>query len=93
MARGKFRKENTKNLGDIVLDEKTAAIAERKIAEAEAQLSKEVRVNFRWGADQLKLVQSVAEAMGVPYQTYIKQVLYRQALCDLQTRKQIISAT
>jgi hypothetical protein len=40
------------------------------------------RVNFRWHREPLALIKTVAEAMGVPYQTYIKQVLYRQAMED-----------
>ena len=42
------------------------------------------RVNFRWGRDQVELVKRVAQIMGVPYQTYIKQVVYKQALADLK---------
>lgn len=50
---------------------------------AEGQIaSGDIRVNFRWGKEQLGLIKSVADAMGIPYQTYIKQVLYRQALAD-----------
>lgn len=49
--------------------------------QAEEDLA-EIRVNFRWGKAQLALVKSVADAMGIPYQTYMKQVVYRQALLD-----------
>lgn len=44
----------------------------------------ECRVNFRWGSAQLAVVRRVAMLMGVPYQQYIKQVLFRQAYADLQ---------
>jgi predicted DNA binding CopG/RHH family protein len=87
MPRGKYRKEDTKKLGDVYLDEKTSRMIERKIAQAEAELSKEVRINFRWGSEQLRLIQGVAHKLGVPYQTYIKQVLYRQAMQDLKSFK------
>ena len=33
---------------------------------------------------QLELVKKVAKLMGIPYQTYIKQVVYRQSLQDLK---------
>jgi predicted DNA binding CopG/RHH family protein len=85
MPRGKFRRERVKELGDVHLDSRTSRIVEKKIAQAEAELAQEVRVNFRWGRQQLKLIQNIAGKMGVPYQTYIKQVLYRQALQDLKT--------
>ncbi len=85
MARGKFRPEAVKKLGDVVLDAKTSRMIRKKIAEAEEELSKEVRINFRWTAEQLKLIQHVARKLGVPYQTYIKQVLYKQAIEDLKS--------
>ncbi|GEM_PF-3004591 len=44
----------------------------------------EARVNFRWGREQLDLVKRAARLMGVPYQTYIKQVVYRQCMVDLK---------
>jgi hypothetical protein len=45
----------------------------------------ECRVNFRWGSTQLEMVKQVAKTMGVSYQQYIKQVVYRQAYADLQS--------
>lgn len=45
------------------------------------------RVNFRWGREQVQLVKAAAAKMGVPYQTYIKQVVTRQALADMQAFK------
>lgn len=45
---------------------------------------KPVRVNFRWQLGPLEFVQDVAAAMGVPYQTYMKQVLYQQAMDDFE---------
>ncbi len=41
-------------------------------------------INFRWGLSQLAIVRQAAELIGVPYQDYIKQVLYRQAHADLR---------
>jgi predicted DNA binding CopG/RHH family protein len=54
---------------------------ERELAERPAE---EARVNFRWGREQLDFVRRAAAAMGVPYQTYIKQAAFRQAAVDLQ---------
>ena len=48
---------------------------------ADAELDA-TRVNFRWQREPLSLIKAVAAAMGIPYQTYIKQVLYRQAMED-----------
>lgn len=68
---------------EIELGADMDAIIEQKTKEAEEYIA-ECRVNFRWGKKQLDLVKSVAEGMGVPYQTYMKQAIYRQALEDKQ---------
>jgi predicted DNA binding CopG/RHH family protein len=49
-------------------------------------------VNFRWGREQVELVKRVAHLMGVPYQTYMKQVVYKQALADLKEASAASSA-
>lgn len=71
------------DLGEIELSPEVATHAETAIAHAEQDLD-EVRVNFRWGTSQLHLVKKAADLAGVPYQTYIKQVIYRQAVADLK---------
>ncbi len=43
----------------------------------------ETRVNFRWGRRQLAIVKQAAATLGVPYQTYLKQVVFRQAVADI----------
>ena len=41
-------------------------------------------VTLRWGREQIAVVKRAAALMGVPYQTYLKQVVFRQALDDIQ---------
>jgi predicted DNA binding CopG/RHH family protein len=81
------RKSNRGNydiedLGDIELPPDVDAKVKDLTQAADDELEA-TRVNFRWQREPLRLVKSVAAAMGIPYQTYIKQVLYRQALDDL----------
>src|SRR4051812_28259007 len=45
-------------------------------------------VAFSWGPDQLAAVKRAAAIIGVPYQTYMKQVLLRQALTDIRQAKE-----
>lgn len=71
------------DLGEIELPKDVAAKVNRMIQEADADLE-EARVNFRWGRKQVALVKRAADLMGVPYQTYIKHVVYRQAIDDLK---------
>jgi len=58
---------------------------ENQIAQAEADLqTDEVRINFRWQRSQLALIKQAADHIGIPYQTYMKDVLFRQAAQDIR---------
>ena len=50
---------------------------------ADAELATRT-VSLRWGKEQIDVVKRAAAIMGVPYQTYVKQVVFRQALCDIE---------
>ena len=78
--RGKFDPTRMASGGSVELPLEKHQEAVRQTAIAD----EECRVNFRWGSAQLNIVKQVAEKMGVSYQQYIKQVLYRQAYADLQ---------
>ncbi|HEY9868240.1 MAG TPA: hypothetical protein V6D08_03675 [Candidatus Obscuribacterales bacterium] len=67
------------DLGEIELGPETDAKVRRMIEEADKEVE-ETRVSFRWGKEQLAIVQRAAEAMGVPYQTFIKMCVYQRAL-------------
>lgn len=49
----------------------------------------EVRINFRWGAEQLALVKEAARIQGLPYQVYIKKALYDRASADVAEHFQL----
>lgn len=74
---------NYEDLGDIELLPEVAARAEAAVALADPQLE-EARVHFRWGAAQVQVIKRAAALAGVPYQTWIKQVAWRQAMADLK---------
>jgi predicted DNA binding CopG/RHH family protein len=75
--------ENTK--GPLVeeISEELASRWEGMIEAAE-QDTCEVRVSFRWLKPQVDVIKRAAAQFGIPYQTYIKQAIFRQALADLQ---------
>jgi predicted DNA binding CopG/RHH family protein len=77
-------------LSDIELPAELDAKVTKMIEEADRE-DIEARVNFRWGKAQVDLVKRAAEAMGVPYQTYIKQVVFRQAVADLNAARGAIA--
>lgn len=70
------------------LDEKIRTMTE--LADRDVE---ETRVSFRWGRKQLATVKRAAEALGVPYQTYIKQVVFRQAIADIRDVESIAGRT
>lgn len=80
----------------------TATLAESAMMDAlEAQADADIeerlrddrdgkeRTSLRWGRDQLNVVREAARLAGVPYETYIKLVAYRQALNDVQAAQVI----
>ncbi|MBX9878797.1 MAG: hypothetical protein K2Y22_10105 [Candidatus Obscuribacterales bacterium] len=73
-----------KRTGEFKMDSATSSKVEKMISQASGE-DEETRVNFRWGKEQLALVKRAANLMGVPYQTYLKQVVYRQCLIDLKS--------
>lgn len=87
--RGKFDKSKIRKVGAVELSADEHDEAVRQIAAADD----ECRVNFRWGSSQIEVVKTVAEQMGVSYQQYIKQVVYRQAQSDLQQFQNSMTST
>lgn len=78
-----IKRRQYRELGDAELSLEAAARFDALEAEAEEELE-ELRVNFRWGSHQVEMVKLAAEMMGVPYQTYIKEAAFRQAIADVR---------
>lgn len=86
--------------GDIELTAEEDALVEKMTKEAEADYETapddsaadsgqpvergNARIAFRWSKHHLDLLKCAADHVGVPYQTYIKMVLYKQVLKDLK---------
>ena len=80
MSKEKF---DIQDLGTVKLPEEQHKLAITKIAEADKEVE-QMRMQIRWGLKQVALVKRAAKLIGVPYQTYIKQVLFHQALRDIE---------
>ena len=72
----------------LTADEETSEMVTRMEREAEADIAAST-VTLRWARWQVDVVKRAAGIMGVPYQTYLKQVVFRQALEDI-TRAQVL---
>lgn len=79
----RVRERSHEELPDEELPPEQDARVKAAIAQAEQDVEA-MRVDFRWGRSQVEIVKRAAALMGVPYQTYIKQVVFRQALADLK---------
>lgn len=67
---------------EVVADD-IAATWERLIEETERDV-RAARVSLRWLKPQVDVIKQAAAKLGIPYQTYIKQAAFRQALVDLK---------
>ena len=64
-------------------DAHVSDLVSRLEAEADRELGTG-SVSLRWGKGQIAVVKRAAAILGVPYQTYLKQVVFRQALADIE---------
>ncbi len=71
------------DLGDVEITGELDARINAAVTAADEEIEA-TRVNFRWGLSQVRVVKRAAELAGVPYQTYLKQAVYRQAVQDLK---------
>lgn len=77
------------DLGDVELTEAEAEYYNKMIKTAEEQIE-DVRVSFRWKSKQLNIIKQASELIGVPYQTYIKTVLFKQSIEDIKKAREVI---
>ena len=85
----KFDASENKVMADRLLkDEETSEMVTRMEREAEEDIVAST-VTLRWGREQVDVVKRAAGIMGVPYQTYLKQVVFRQAVEDIE-RAQVL---
>jgi predicted DNA binding CopG/RHH family protein len=68
---------------NIEEDEETTELVTRLEQAADQEIAAGT-VSLRWGKEQIAVVKRAAAILGVPYQTYLKQVVFRQALTDIE---------
>jgi predicted DNA binding CopG/RHH family protein len=65
-------------------------VVDRLEAEADREIAAGT-VTLRWGREQIAVVKRAAALLGVPYQTYMKQVVFKQALADIQQAEAVLT--
>lgn len=71
-------------------DPEVSELVSRLEEEAERELASG-SITLRWGRQQIAVVKRAAAMMGVPYQTYLKQVVFKQALDDIEHAQAVLS--
>ena len=71
-------------------DAEVSDLVSRLEAEADLELATG-SVTLRWGKGQIAVVKRAAAILGVPYQTYLKQVVFRQALADIEQAEAVLA--
>lgn len=69
--------------GDTELDDEIDARVTAAEEDSERR-GDEIRTSLRLGREQTRAIKRAAALYGMPYQTYLKQAAFRQALADLQ---------
>jgi predicted DNA binding CopG/RHH family protein len=73
--------EETPEVSDLV--DRLEADADQEIAAG--------TVTLRWGKKQIAVVKRAAALLGVPYQTYLKHVVFKQALADIERAEAVLA--
>lgn len=71
-------------------DAEVSELVSRLEAEADSEIAAGT-VTLRWGKEQIGVVKRAAAILGVPYQTYLKQVVFRQAVADIEQAEAVLS--
>lgn len=82
------KRHDYEDLGDIELSPEEDQRISTMIDEAEQELEA-TRVSFRWNKESLQVVRLAAQLIGVPYQTFMKQVVYEHAMKVLKDASSI----
>ena len=91
MAKQNDRPIDMKIIADQVEeDPEVSEMVTRLEAEADREIAAG-SVTLRWGREQIAVVKRAAALMGVPYQTYLKQVVFRQALADIEQTESVLA--
>ena len=84
------KKREYEIVGEFEFEGEQAEKIQKMIDIAENDID-EARIFFRWNKKQLNLVKEAAKLIGIPYQTYIKTVLFKQSLEDIKKAKEILA--
>ena len=71
-------------------DPEVSELVTRLESEADRQIAAGT-ITLRWGREQIAVVKRAAALISIPYQTYLKQVVFKQALEDIEHAKAVLA--
>ena len=81
----------------VVEDEATSDMVTRLEAEADREIAANTGsagvVTLRWAKPQIDVVKRAAAIIGIPYQTYLKQAVFKQALADIEQAQRALATS
>ena len=88
-------KRNDKSIAMKIVADHVEEISEisELVDRLEAEADRDVAagtVTLRWGWEQIAVVKRAAGLIGVPYQTYMKQVVFKQVLTDIERAEAVL---
>jgi predicted DNA binding CopG/RHH family protein len=87
-----FDESEIEDLGIESIPPEVDEKVKRMIAEAEEDLIEEARVNIRWQKAQLVLIKKAAAMIGIPYQIYIRDIVFRKSVEDIEKFSKILKS-
>lgn len=84
------RRIESQIVGDQVAEDlEVSELVTRLEEEADRELAAGT-VTLQWGREQIAVVKRAAALKGVPYQTYLKHVVFKQALTDIERAEAVL---
>ena len=88
MKKEKFDENLIIDGGTIEISDEMDVLISKKIVQAEKEID-QMKMQIRWGIKQINVVKKAASIMGIPYQTYVKHVVYKQAIEDIEKSNRV----
>jgi predicted DNA binding CopG/RHH family protein len=78
-------------LGREELTPEIDAKVNKMIEQADKELE-ETRINIRWQKAQLGLIKKAAAMIGIPYQIYIRDIVFRKSIEDIEKFSKVLKS-
>jgi predicted DNA binding CopG/RHH family protein len=85
-----FKVSEIEYLGKQELSYEEDAKINKMIEQADKEIE-ETRINIRWQKAQLELIKKAAGLIGIPYQIYIRDIVFRKSVEDIEKFSKVLN--